>query len=83
MALLASVLLIGHVVGSYELTEVLATGDRLAGHELYPLILILFLLGAGTKSAQFPFHTRPANERDPSDRAYRQPSIQWGQTDSQ
>lgn len=56
LALLASVLILGHVVGSYELTDVLAAGDMVKQHTLYPLILVLFLLGAGTKSAQFPFH---------------------------
>ena len=49
-------LLIGDVVGSFSLTEVLASGDLIRGSELYPLILCLVLLGAFTKSAQFPFH---------------------------
>ncbi len=56
LALLASVLILGHLVGSYELTDVLAAGETIKQHGLYPLILVLFLLGAGTKSAQFPFH---------------------------
>jgi len=56
LALLAGVLLIGNVVGSFSLTEVLANGDLIRGSELYPLILCLVLLGAFTKSAQFPFH---------------------------
>ncbi len=56
LALLAGVLLIGHVVGSYELTEVLAAGDLVKAHPLYETILVLVLLGAFTKSAQFPFH---------------------------
>jgi len=56
LALLASVLIVGHVVGSYELSDVLAAGDLVKHSGLYPLILVLFLLGAGTKSAQFPFH---------------------------
>lgn len=56
LALLAGVLLIGDVVGSFSLTEVLANGDLIRGSELYPLILCLVLLGAFTKSAQFPFH---------------------------
>jgi multicomponent K+:H+ antiporter subunit A len=56
LALLAAVLIVGHVVGSYELSDVLAAGDRIRQHSLYPAILVLFLLGAGTKSAQFPFH---------------------------
>ncbi|MDY0248889.1 MAG: monovalent cation/H+ antiporter subunit A [Pseudomonas sp.] len=56
LALLAGILVIGHVVGSYELSDVLAAGDVLRGHDLYPLALILVLLGVFTKSAQFPFH---------------------------
>ncbi len=56
LALLAGVLMIGHVVGSYELTDVLASNEQLLSHALYPVLLVLVLLGAFTKSAQFPFH---------------------------
>ncbi|WGK62630.1 monovalent cation/H+ antiporter subunit A [Halopseudomonas sp. SMJS2] len=56
LALLAGVLLLGQVVGSYELSVVLASGDLIRDHALYPLILVLVLLGVFTKSAQFPFH---------------------------
>ena len=56
LALLAGVLLLGHVVGSFELSDVLAAGDRIKAHPLYGTILALVLLGAFTKSAQFPFH---------------------------
>ena len=56
LALFAGILLIGQVVGSYNLTDVLAQGDLIRGSELYPYILVLVLLGAFTKSAQFPFH---------------------------
>jgi len=56
LALLAGVLLIGHIVGSYELSDVLASGDALRDHWLYPVVLALVLLGAFTKSGQFPFH---------------------------
>ncbi len=56
LALLAGVLLLGHIVGSFELDAVLAAGDRIRAHELYPVALGLLLLGALTKSAQFPFH---------------------------
>ena len=56
LALLAGVLLLGHIVGSYELDAVLAAGDVVRAHALYPLTLALVLLGALTKSAQFPFH---------------------------
>jgi multicomponent K+:H+ antiporter subunit A len=56
LALLAGVLLLGHVVGSFELTQVLASGAMIKAHPLYETILVLVLLGAFTKSAQFPFH---------------------------
>ncbi|MFT3973031.1 MAG: monovalent cation/H+ antiporter subunit A [Amaricoccus sp.] len=56
LSLLAGVLLIGAIVGSYDLDRVLASGDVLRAHPLYLPILILVLLGAFTKSAQFPFH---------------------------
>lgn len=56
LALLAGVLLLGHIVGSYELDAVLASGDRIRAHAMYPVVLVLVLLGALTKSAQFPFH---------------------------
>ncbi len=56
LALLAGVLLLGHIVGSFELDAVLRAGDTVRSHALYPLALGLVLLGALTKSAQFPFH---------------------------
>lgn len=56
LALLGGVLLLGYIVGSFNLTEVLAAGDMIRAHELYVPILILILLGVFTKSAQFPFH---------------------------
>jgi multicomponent K+:H+ antiporter subunit A len=56
LALLAGFILLGHMVGSFELTQVLASGDLVRAHPLYLPALLLILLGAFTKSAQFPFH---------------------------
>lgn len=56
LAMLAGFLLLGEMVGSYELTVVLASGDVIRAHPLYTPALVLILLGAFTKSAQFPFH---------------------------
>ena len=56
LALLAGVLILGHIVGSFELDAVLGSGEVVRAHPLYPLALGLVLLGALTKSAQFPFH---------------------------
>lgn len=55
-ALLGGFLLLGHIVGSYELSVVLASGDLIRAHPLYVPTLLLVLLGVFTKSAQFPFH---------------------------
>ncbi|MDE1164838.1 MAG: monovalent cation/H+ antiporter subunit A [Pseudomonas sp.] len=56
LCLLVGVLLLGHVVGSYDLDTVLASGDLIRAHALYPVLLTLILIGALSKSAQFPFH---------------------------
>jgi multicomponent K+:H+ antiporter subunit A len=56
LALLAGFLLLGEIVGSYELSVVLANGDAIRAHPLYLPMLVLILLGAFSKSAQFPFH---------------------------
>src|SRR6056297_126548 len=54
-AMIAGFILLGTIVGSFELTTILASKEILHAHHLYPLTLILILLGAFTKSAQFPF----------------------------
>lgn len=55
LSLLAGVLLIGQTVGSFEFADVLAAGDAIRAAPLYPVMLILVLIGAFTKSAQLPF----------------------------
>ena len=56
LGLLLAMVLLGQIVGSYDLDTVLAAGDTVRSHTLYPLVLALFLLGCFTKSAQMPFH---------------------------
>lgn len=56
LAMLAGLLMLGHTGGSFEMSELLGTGDRLRDHSLYVPILLLILAGCFTKSAQFPFH---------------------------
>lgn len=56
LAMLAGFLLLGHVAGSYELTQIFAARETVQASPLYLPILILVLIGAFTKSAQFPFH---------------------------
>jgi multicomponent K+:H+ antiporter subunit A len=56
LALLAGLMLIGDIVGSYDLDTILASKAIIQSHDLYEVSLVLVLLGAFTKSAQFPFH---------------------------
>ncbi len=56
LCLFVGVVLLGHIVGSYDLDVVLTSGALIAAHPLYGPALALILLGAFTKSAQFPFH---------------------------
>lgn len=55
LCLLAGVLMIGHIAGTYELDAILAAGDRIRAHPWYPALLVCVLLGIFTKSAQVPF----------------------------
>jgi multicomponent K+:H+ antiporter subunit A len=55
-ALLGGFLLLGHIADSYALSDILRQGDAIRAHALYMPMLVLILLGAFTKSAQFPFH---------------------------
>ncbi|MFV0284050.1 MAG: monovalent cation/H+ antiporter subunit A [Castellaniella sp.] len=54
--LLASMLIIGHIVGSYDLDAVLSAASAIREHRWYPILLVLLAVGALSKSAQFPFH---------------------------
>jgi len=56
LALFVGVLILGHIVGSYDLDRVLAAGPTIRSHSLYVPALVLVVIGALTKSAQFPFH---------------------------
>ena len=56
LALLAGLILIGAVAGSFELSVILADRDVIRDSALYLPILLLVLAGAFTKSAQVPFH---------------------------
>lgn len=56
LAMLAGFVLMGETAGTYSLRELLAGAGSLAGASSYPWILGLVLVGAFTKSAQFPFH---------------------------
>lgn len=56
LALLAGLLLMAQVGGSFELRAFIGQADQIRAHGLYPAIVLLVLLGAFTKSAQAPFH---------------------------
>ncbi len=56
LALLAAILLIGATLGTYSLAEVVARAPELARSPWIVPILGGVLVGALTKSAQFPFH---------------------------
>ncbi len=56
LALLAGVLLLGAAGGTFEISALAAARDRVQASALFPVALALVLLGAFTKSAQFPFH---------------------------
>ena len=56
LALLAGVLLIGNVAGSFELSAWFSARDTIRSHPSFNVALVLILLGVFTKSAQFPFH---------------------------
>jgi multicomponent Na+:H+ antiporter subunit A len=58
LAMLAGFIMLGQstVGGSLEISELVTKAEIIQGHSLYLPILILVLIGAFTKSAQFPFH---------------------------
>ncbi|ROT44326.1 monovalent cation/H+ antiporter subunit A [Pusillimonas sp. NJUB218] len=56
LCLLAGMLMMGHIAGSYDIDDVLHSGEIIRNHPWYTATLVLIALGALTKSAQFPFH---------------------------
>jgi len=56
LALLAGLILISGISGSMSISSLASMNDILTGHRLYAPAVILILIGAFTKSAQFPFH---------------------------
>ncbi len=56
LAMIAGMLIIGQIAGSYDLSVILTKGEAIRASDWYLPALLLILLGAFTKSAQFPFH---------------------------
>lgn len=54
--MMAGVILLGQIVGSYQFAEILAQKELIQGHSYYVPAVLLILVGAGAKSAQFPLH---------------------------
>lgn len=64
LAMFVGFLLLGHAAGTYSIEGLLQSGDLVRNHALYGPIFALILLGACTKSAQFPFHFWLPNAMD-------------------
>ena len=56
LAMLAGFVVLGQAVGTFSLREMLAGTESFADHPHYTAVVVLVMLGAFTKSAQFPFH---------------------------
>jgi multicomponent Na+:H+ antiporter subunit A len=56
LALLGAVVLMSVVTGTSSLPDILGSAQVLADAGVTPVVIVLLLLAAGTKSAQLPFH---------------------------
>jgi len=56
LAMLGGFILLGQITGTYQIDQILKMGDLIQTSPLFVPVLLLVLLGAFTKSAQFPFH---------------------------
>ncbi|SCS24138.1 DUF4040 family protein [Staphylococcus caeli] len=56
LALLTGFIMIYNVTGTNTISSIIEQSDKIAQSDLFIPIIILLLLGAFTKSAQFPFH---------------------------
>ncbi len=56
LAMIGGMLILGDIAGSYDLDIILSQGEAIKASPMYLPALLLILLGAFTKSAQFPFH---------------------------
>jgi hypothetical protein len=52
LVMLAGFVLLGQIAGTYRPVEMLTRGDQIKATPLYPLMLMLILVGCFTKSAQ-------------------------------
>ena len=56
LAMLGGFILLGQITGTYQIDQILGMSEQIQSHALFVPTLLLILLGAFTKSAQFPFH---------------------------
>ncbi|WP_431798752.1 Na+/H+ antiporter subunit A [Halobacillus andaensis] len=56
LSLLGGLVFMSVITGTASIQEIMSQQELILNHEYFPLILGLVLLGAFTKSAQFPFH---------------------------
>ena len=56
LAMIGGMLILGNIVGSFDLSVILQNKDVIQASPLYLPALLLILAGCFTKSAQFPFH---------------------------
>lgn len=56
LCLLAGIVLLGQLAGTYEFSKLRLLGSELVKADVHQPALALMLIGAFTKSAQFPFH---------------------------
>lgn len=56
LAMLGGFVLLGQITGTYQIDQLVLMKDEIQQHALFVPTLLLILLGAFTKSAQFPFH---------------------------
>ncbi|WCR10022.1 monovalent cation/H+ antiporter subunit A [Paracoccus stylophorae] len=56
LAMIAGMLILGRIAGSYDISDILNAKEAIQASPHYTTALILILIGAFTKSAQFPFH---------------------------
>jgi len=56
LALMAGLIMLALITGSYSLSEILASGEPLHQHAFYAGAVLCILAGTFTKSAQVPFH---------------------------
>lgn len=56
LMMLGGLIIVSIIGDSYSIRELIANAPTMVNHELFTLAIILILLGAFTKSAQFPFY---------------------------